>query len=181
MAKLRKFVTYRTIERPFTRRSKYSKKNFVKVYPSSKIQRFQTGDAARKFRYRFFVNAKANVQIRHNALEAARLTAVKILEKQLGKDNFFVKMRVFPHHILRENPLAAGAGADRMSTGMAHSYGKNVSSAAQLKVGQPVFEVNVDDSGLKTAKLAMKRISYKLPCKCTIEIIDVQTKKEVFV
>jgi len=181
MAKLRKFVTYRTIERPFTRKSKYSKKNFVKVYPASKIQRFQTGDAARKFRYRFFVNAKASVQIRHNALEAARLTAVKILEKQLGKDNFFVKMRVFPHHILRENPLAAGAGADRMSTGMAHSYGKNVSSAAQLKAGQPVFEVNVDESGLKSAKLAMIRIGHKLPCTCTVQAFDIEKGKEIFV
>jgi len=127
------------------------------------------------------VKTKSALQIRHNALESARLTANKALEKNLGKNNYFLKMRVFPHHILRENPLAAGAGADRMSTGMAHSYGKNVSIAAQLKQGQPVFEVDVDESGLKTAKLAMHRISHKLPCKCTIQIFDLKTKKEMFV
>jgi len=181
MAKVRKFVCYRKIERPFTRKSKYSQKNFVKVYPPSKIQRFQVGDATKVFRYRFLVKAKSALQIRHNALESARLTANKALEKNLGKDNYFLKMRVFPHHILRENPLAAGAGADRMSTGMAHSYGKNVSTAAQIKEGQPVFEVDVDEAGLKTAKLAMHRISHKLPCKCTVQAFDTKTKKELFV
>jgi len=181
MAKLRKFVCYRRIERPFTRKSKYSKKNFVKVYPPSKIQRFELGDAAKKFRYKLLVRVKNRLQIRHNALEAARLTANKALEKHLGKDNYFLKIRVFPHHILRENPLAAGAGADRMSTGMAHSYGKNISVAAQLEEGQPVAEINVDEEGLKIAKLAMKRIAYKLPCSCTVEILDTKTNKQVFV
>ena len=75
MAKLRKFVCYRKTEKPYTRKSKYAKKNFIKVYPSSRIQRFQTGDAKRSFRYKCTVKAKERVQIRHNALEAARITA----------------------------------------------------------------------------------------------------------
>ena len=181
MARIRKFVCYRTVERPFTRKSKYSKKNFVKVVPASKIQRFQVGDASKIFKYSCLIKSKSNIQIRHNALESARLTANKVLEKEVGKDNYFIKMRVFPHHILRENPLASGAGADRMSTGMAHSYGKNISSAAQLKAGQPIFEVSVDDLGLKTAKKAAQRMIYKFPCKCTVEIFNKETKKQVFV
>jgi large subunit ribosomal protein L10e len=181
MARIRKFVCYRTVERPFTRKSKYSKKNFVKVVPASKIQRFQVGDAARRFKYRFLVKSKSNIQLRHNALESARLTANKVLEKDLGKDNYFIKMRVFPHHILRENPLASGAGADRMSTGMAHSYGKNISSAAQLKAGQAVFEVDVDANGLKAGKLAAERMIHKFPCKCIVEIYDKETNKQIFV
>mgnify|MGYP000670659981 CR=1 FL=1 len=181
MAKLRKFVCYRNVKRPYTRKSKYSKKNFIKVYPSSRISRFQVGDAKRNFRYKCLIKVKEAVQVRHNALESARLTANKVLEKAVGKGNYFLKMRVFPHHVLRENPLAKGAGADRMSTGMAHSFGKNISSAAQLKAGQPIFEVNIDENGLKTGKLAMKRQAYKFPCKCTVEIIDTETGKQMFV
>ncbi|MBW3022491.1 50S ribosomal protein L16 [Candidatus Woesearchaeota archaeon] len=181
MAKLRKFVCYRSVEKPYTRKSKYTKKNFIKVYPSSKIQRFEGGDAARKFKYSVLVKVRESIQLRHNALEAARQSANKVLEKALGKPNYFIKMRVYPHHVLRENPLASGAGADRMSTGMSHSYGKNISSAAQLKVGQPVFEVRVDENGVQTAKKAMKRMVPKFPCACSIEIFDIKTGKQVFV
>lgn len=181
MARIRNFACYRTVERPFTRKSKYSKKNFVKVVPASKIQRFQTGDAVKKFRYQFLIKSRANIQIRHNALESARLTGNKVMEKALGKEGYFIKMRVYPHHILRENPLASGAGADRMSTGMAHSYGKNISSAAQLKIGQAIFEIDVNDNGLKAGKLAMHRMTYKFPCKCIVETFNVETGKQVFV
>jgi len=181
MARIRKFVCYRRLERPFTRKSKYSKKNFIKVVPASKIQRFEGGEAARKFRYKVFIKTKKDLQIRHNALEAARQTANKLLEKDIGKGGFFIKMRVYPHHILRENPLASGAGADRMSTGMAHSYGKNISSAAQLKMGQPIFEIDVEESGLQLAKKALQRMNHKFPCSCVIEILDTQKNKLVFV
>lgn len=181
MARLRKFVCYREVERPFTRKSKYSKKNFIKVYPSSRIQRFQTGDATRKFKYQCVVKSREHVQIRHNALESARVTANKAIEKVVGKGNYFLKMRVFPHHVLRENPLAKGAGADRMSTGMAHSFGKKVSSAAQVKPGQVLFELNVDANGLKAAKRAMKLQTYKYPCTCTVQILEKETGKEIFI
>lgn len=181
MARLRKFVSYRTVKRPYTRKSKYSKKNFIKVYPSSRIQRFQVGDAKRTFRYKAVIKAQVATQIRHNALEAARLTANKALEKGVGKNNYFLKMRVFPHHVLRENPLAKGAGADRMSTGMAHSFGKKVSSAAQLRKGQIIYEACVDKNGLSVAKLAMQRQIHKFPCKCSVQLYDTETGKEIFV
>ncbi len=181
MARLRKFICYRRTERPYTRKSKYSKKNFIKVYPSSRIQRFQTGDPRRVFRYRLLVKANESVQVRHNALEAARLTANKHMEREVGKGNYFLKMRVYPHHVLRENPLAKGAGADRMSTGMANSFGKRVSSAAQVRKGQPIYELYVDENGLKAGKLAVKRQSYKFPCACSIEIVDTKTGKEIFI
>ena len=47
---------------------------------------------------------------------------------------YFFQLRIYPHHILRENPLAAGAGADRMSTGMKCAFGKPISVAARVKV-----------------------------------------------
>jgi len=181
MARIRKFVCYRRLERPYTRKSKYSKKNFVRVYPASKIQKCEGGNASRKFRYQFLIKPKVSLQLRHNSLESARQCANKYLETTLSKDNFFLKMRVYPFHVLRENPLASGAGADRMSTGMAHSFGKNISSAAQVREGQPIFEVRVDKSGLVAAKKALKTMASKFPCQCLVEIFDIETKKLVFV
>ena len=75
-----------------------------------------------------------------------------------------------PHHILRENPLASGAGADRMSTGMAHSWGKPISLAARVHEGQDIMVLDVTKDMLENAKKALKRASYKLPCSCRIQI-----------
>ncbi len=181
MARLRKFTCYRGLERPYTRKSKYSKLSYVKVIPASRISRHEIGNPIKRFRYSLLLKSMRNLQIRHNALEAGRLSANKLLETHLGKDDFFLKLRVYPHHVLRENPLATGAGADRMSTGMAHSFGKAISVAAQVKRGQSIVEVDVDEEGLKVAKDAMQRFGYKLPSRCTIEVIDRETGKRVVV
>ncbi|MFO8015713.1 MAG: 50S ribosomal protein L16 [Candidatus Woesearchaeota archaeon] len=170
MAKLRKAVAYRRIERPYTRRSKYREKSFVKAKPSINIVRFDMGNLTRNFSYSVYLMADSDVQIRHNALESARLTAVRRLQPGVGKANYHMKMRVYPHHILRENPLAAGAGADRMSTGMKHSFGKVIGAAAQVRKGQPVFQVDVEKTGIKAAKNAMRKASNKLPCDCRIMV-----------
>jgi len=52
---------------------------------------------------------KTALQIRHNALESARMTCNRLLETNLGKSGYRLKIRTYPFHILRENPLAAGA------------------------------------------------------------------------
>lgn len=170
MAKLRKAVSYRRIERPYTRKSKYRKKNLVRATPHNLIVKYEMGDLKRKFAYRIDVNSKEPIQIRHNALEAARKSSNRLLEKKTGKTGFKLKIRVYPHHILRENPIAAGAGADRMSTGMKKSFGKPIGLAAQVRENQTIFEVHVDKANLATGKEAAKRISNKMPCKCQLII-----------
>jgi large subunit ribosomal protein L10e len=172
MAKLRKACAYRRLERPYTRRSKYRKLSFIKSSPSSKIVRFECGNLSRKFEKSVDLVSKGSLQIRNNAIESARQTSNKLLEKNLGKTGFRMGIRIFPHHILRENPLASGAGADRMSTGMAHSFGKAIGSAAQVKEGQALITVSVDKQNIEVAKQALKRASYKFPCACTIAIRD---------
>ena len=170
MAKLRKGVTYRKLERPYTRKSKYRKKNSVKASPHNVISRYETGDVTKKFDSRILVIASQPVQIRHNALEAARKSSNRVLESKTGKVGYKLKLRVFPHHILRENPLASGAGADRMSTGMAHSFGKPIGLAAQVYPGKPIFEISVDKANIEVAKEAAKRIAAKVPCACTVVV-----------
>jgi large subunit ribosomal protein L10e len=170
MVKLRKGVSYRTWKRPYTRKSKYRKKNFVRASPHNLVVRYEMGELKKKFDYRVDVNSTTELQIRHNSLEAARKSSNRVLEKKAGKVGFMLKLRVFPHHILRENPLASGAGADRMSTGMAHSFGKPIGLAAQVRKGQTIFEIQVDKNNIPAAKEAAHRIISKVPCTCQIVI-----------
>lgn len=170
MAKLRKAVSYRKVERPYTRKSKYRKKNFVRATPQNLIVKYDMGELKKKFKYKIYVNSKDKIQIRHNAIEAARKSSNRLLEKTTGKVGYKLKIRIYPHHILRENPVATGAGADRMSTGMKKSFGKPIGLAAQVRKDQTIFEVHVDKANLETGKTAAKRIAAKLPCKCQIII-----------
>ncbi len=170
MARIRKFVAYRRLERPYTRTSKYKEKSYIKVSPHIKISKFDMGADESKFSHKMDLVSKADLQIRHDAIESSRVTATKLLEKTIGEKSFHFKIRIYPHHILRENPLAAGAGADRLSTGMAHSFGKPIGRAAQVKTGQPIISLYIDKNNLELGKKALKRAQYKIPCSCLINI-----------
>jgi large subunit ribosomal protein L10e len=163
MARLRKFISYRKVERPNTRRSKYRKKAFVKSNPNSKIVRYNIGNTQKEFPVKFNLVSRIDLQIRDNALEAARQTATRVLEKNLGKTGFLLHMRVYPHHVLRENPLASGAGADRFSTGMQKSFGKPIGIAAQISRGQEIISVHVNKENSDVARKALQKANYKLP------------------
>jgi len=176
MAKLKKFVAYRRIERAYTRISKFRKKSFIRATPQSKVVRFEMGDARKKFDYRLNLISKQSIQIRHNAIESARQSSNRVLEKNLGKTGYHLKIRIYPHHILRENPLAVGAGADRMSTGMKKSFGKPIGSAAQVRKDQIIVTLSLNKQHTKTGIEALKRISHKLPCSYIIQAVEKKEK-----
>ena len=172
MARLRKFVSYRNLKRPYTRTSKFKAKAYIRMTPNVKIARFDTGDSNKDFDYTLNLLSKSDLQIRDNALESARQTSNKLLETYLGLNGFHLKVKVYPYHVLREHALASGAGADRFSSGMAHSFGKPIGVAARIKKGQTIFQVSVDKQNIGVAKQALERASKKLPCSCTIQLIE---------
>jgi large subunit ribosomal protein L10e len=172
MARLRKFVAYRHLKRAYTRFSKYKQLSYVRSRPVCKVVRFDVGDVAKQFPLTLHLVSKSDLQIRDNAIESARQTCNRLLEKTLGKSGFRFMTRIYPHHVLRENPLASGAGADRLSTGMAHSYGKSIGIAAQVKAGRPLFTVHIGKENVTVARQALKRASYKVPCKCSIITVE---------
>lgn len=172
MARLRKFVAYRRFERPYTRTSKFKGKSYIRMNPHPKVVRFETGNPNKDFGYTLNLLSKSDLQIRDNALESARQTSNKLLESTLGIGGFHLKVNVYPYHVLREHALASGAGADRFSSGMAHSFGKPIGIAARVKKGQTVFQVSVDKQNLEIAKQALERASKKLPCPCVIQIVQ---------
>jgi large subunit ribosomal protein L10e len=113
------------------------------------------------------------VQIRDNSLEAARVVVTQSLEKAFGKpQGYFFRLRPYPHHVIRENPMATGAGADRFQQGMRQSFGNPIGNAAQVRVGQILMEVLTDEANIKRAKTALNCARYKLPTTCRIVVQD---------
>lgn len=172
MARIRKFVAYRRLKRPYTRTSKFKAKSYIRMTPNVKVVRFNTGDPSKDFQYTLNLISKSDLQIRDNALESARMTSNKLLESFLGLNGFHLRVSVYPYQVLREHSLASGAGADRFSSGMAHPFGKPIGIAARVKKGQTIFQVRVDKQNLGVAKQALERASKKLPCSCTIQLAD---------
>jgi large subunit ribosomal protein L10e len=163
MATLRVGRCYRNITRAFTRKSKVTAKGYIKAVPTNKITRFDMGDSKGKFNTRVDFVSKQDIQLRHNSVESARMIVNRHLTEYLGtvKDYYF-KIRVHPHHVLRENKMLTGAGADRMSTGMSHGYGRPMGLAAQVPRGNVVFSVFIDaknvDKTVKALNFAKARI-----------------------
>ena len=166
---LRPAKCYSRIKRPNTRVSKHKpRKSYVKGVPFPKIRSFESGKNKEEYSVKAFLVTKGEVQIRHNALEAARIATNKSLEAALGTGMYFMKVRVFPHHVLRDNPIATGAGADRYQTGMRLSFGRPTSTAAQVRKGQKIVEVHVSPGREDNAKRALKIASSKIPVPCSI-------------
>lgn len=171
MVKLRKFSSYQRLERPYTRVSKFSNKNYVRGgYPHSKITKFSMGNGNGHFDTLLTLHSLRSMNIRNNSLEAARMASNRVLESSIGLSNYFLRVKTYPFHVLRENPLASGAGADRMSTGMQKSYGKTIGSAARVMEGQAVIEIRVNKSNLNLGREALAKGAKKLPCSCKIAV-----------
>lgn len=156
-------------KRPWTRVStRRPRRSYVKGVPTSKIHQFEMGNVAGQaaFPVVYYLVSHAEVQLRSNCLEAARMAATKWLEKNLGAAGFFLKILIYPHHVLRENAMATGAGADRFSEGMRHSFGKPVGQAARVKHDQRLMMIRVPTGSEAVAKEALRRASTKLPGCC---------------
>jgi large subunit ribosomal protein L10e len=141
----------------------YTRGKYIHGTPPPKISKFMMGDLKSKFDFRISLIAQAPVQIRHNALEAARVAANKVLFDALGETGYKIHLRVYPHVILRENRMIATAGADRLQEGMRRSFGKPSGRAARIKTGQSILDIYVNAGALDAAKQALRVGTTKLP------------------
>ena len=176
MARLRKFVCYRGMERPYTRISKFKKKSYIRADPAKVIVRYDMGDDRKQYDFEISLVSKTDLQIRSNAIESARQTCNRHMEKVLGPMGYYFKVRVYPHHILRENKIAAGAGADRFSTGMSHSFGIPTGTAAQVSKGQVIASLRVEKAHLDLGLKSINRMRHKLPSNCALVVRDLHKK-----
>jgi len=151
--------------RPFTRRAvRVHKKNFVKGIPGSKLNKFNMGNHAGDFNLTLSIVPKKRIQVRHNALESSRVAANAYIRKMLKTDSeYYLRIRVFPHQILREHAQAAVAQADRFFQGMKKPFGRPIGVAARVKEGQPIITVSSDKKNEDVLKEGLRRAGMKIP------------------
>ncbi len=168
---LRPGRTVRRPERPYTRVSKkVPRKSYVVGVPPLKTHLFEMG-TLKEYDVTLYLVSKQNAQIRDNAIEAGRIVAHKFLESNLGS-NYFMKILTYPHHVLREKPIATGAGADRYSQGMRLSFGKPAGRAVQATVGQRLVELRINKENLEIGKKALKKFGSKLSATTRIDVVE---------
>ncbi|MEM5828491.1 MAG: 50S ribosomal protein L16 [Candidatus Aenigmatarchaeota archaeon] len=155
---------FRRIERPYTRISYSVKsKNYIPGAPPAKVRQYEMGNRNLQDYIELKLIAKEDVQVRDNALEAARVMCNKFLERKVGADNYFLKIVKYPHHVLREHPIAMGAGADRYSQGMRLAFGRPVGRAVQLFRGEVIMVLRIKKEFLELGKEALRIAASKLP------------------
>jgi len=147
-----------------------TRKEFIHGVPQPKIVRFAMGDPSANYGYEVSLISLEPVQIRHVALEAARVASNRHLQDNLGEKGYYIRVPLYPHVVLRENKMIFGAHADRLQDGMRRSFGKPIGTAARVKPNQPVIVVNVNENALDIAKEALRRGASKLPHKSRVII-----------
>ena len=147
-----------------------TRREYMGGVPVSRITQFVSGNKTDKFPVKIDLVANERCQVRHNALESARITANRALEKYVGATNYRFRVHVYPFHVLRENKQATGAGADRVSQGMRASFGKNVGTAARVEVDQVVMSVETSEAHVQIAKNALRKAGMKIPTPCKVNI-----------
>jgi large subunit ribosomal protein L10e len=152
----------------------YTRKKFAKGFPPPKIVKFTMGDTKANFEVEAKLVALKRAQIRHSALEAARIATNRLLADKLVND-YLMQIHPYPHIILRENKMIFGAHADRLQQGMRRSFGKAIGTAARIEPDQTIITVKVKANGVETAKESLKRGSAKLPIPCKIIVEKLQS------
>lgn len=141
----------------------YTRREYIGGIPGSKIVKFTMGNTDGKFDYTIELQNLKDAQIRHNALEAARIAANRLLERKLERKNYMLKIIPYPHQVLREHKVLAVAQADRFQEGMSRAYGKPVGTAARVERGDLIMIAEVSEEGIEVAKEALTRAGHKLP------------------
>ena len=147
-----------------------TRKEYMGGVPASRITQFVVGNKTDKFPATVSLHVLERCNVRHNSLEAARITVTRDMEKKVGPTNFRLRVRVYPHVILRENKQATGAGADRVSQGMRAAYGKNVGTAAEVQANQIIMAIETHDQYINQAKEALFKAGIKLPSPCRVNV-----------
>jgi large subunit ribosomal protein L10e len=147
-----------------------TRKEYMGGIPASRITQFVLGNKTDEFPIKISLHALEKCNVRHNALESARITVNRQMEKKAGSANYRLSVRVYPHVVLRENKQATGAGADRVSQGMRASYGKIVSTAAEVKPNQKIITIETTKQFIEEAKIALRKAGMKIPSPCKVII-----------
>lgn len=149
----------------------YTRREYIKSIPQSKIKHYNIGNQNGDYQYKVFIVADQQGLILARALEAMRITMNRYLTENIGRGNFFLRIRPVPHHIIRERKFLGMAGADRIQKGMRRAYGKPSDRAAAIYINDIIIEIWVSEKHLKFAKEAARLALYKLGLDAHVEIV----------
>jgi large subunit ribosomal protein L10e len=124
---------------------------------------YDMGNNSKKFPVEIHLINLEACQIRHMAIEAARQVVNRELQKHMTRDEYHFRVRIHPHHVLRENKMMAFAGADRMQDGMRRSFGKPTDMAARVKANSEILSVRIDVINYDKAVLSLRKAISKVP------------------
>ncbi len=153
--------------------TRYSKskprQSYIKAMPHADLHQFRMGEMKDEFDTVMHMVSETPMIIRDNSIESARQSANKYLEVHMLGAYYFV-VRVYPHHIIRENKMIAGAGADRLQKGMRRSFGRPSDRAARLDVGTELFTIYTVSSNIDHVKKAFTKAQRKLSGKYRVVV-----------
>jgi large subunit ribosomal protein L10e len=159
----------------------YTRREYMGGVPGTRITQFDLGDKNGNFNVTVSLVAGERAAVIHNALESMRVAANRVMMKGCGSAGYHLKVRVYPHEVIRENKVATGAGADRVSQGMRQSFGKAVGTAARIDVGQPIMTVRVTPERFSIVKEAFRKANTKLPIPTKIVIEEGEEEVKKFI
>jgi large subunit ribosomal protein L10e len=151
----------------------YIKSKYNRSVPDSKIQIYELGRRkASVLDFPILINCISHERehISAEALEAARICANKYMVKHAGKDNFHLRIRLQPYHVLRINKMLSCAGADRLQTGMRGAFGKPYGRATRVFFDQPIMSIRTKPSYVDAAIEALRRGKNKFPGSQTVHV-----------
>ena len=153
----------------------YTRRQYTGGVPNNRIMRFHMGNRkaaeADEFELILKLSVDESCQVRHTALEAARQIANATIRNEAGMEGYALRVHVYPHHILRENKQATGAGDDRVSQDKRCAFGKNVGTAARCKRDTTVISISTKPRHFLKAKDALRKASMKIPSPCTTKVV----------
>ncbi|MHA1124189.1 MAG: 50S ribosomal protein L16 [Candidatus Heimdallarchaeota archaeon] len=148
----------------------YTRKKYVRSVPGSKITSYEAGNKGAPFPISVSLFTKEQCQIRHVALDATRMMSNRHMQNRAGPENYHLIIKIYPHHILRENKMMAFAGADRLQDGMRRAFGKPMDLAARVRANQSIVTIHTHPQYVEFAKRALKVGGDKLPTPYKIKI-----------
>ncbi len=140
----------------------YTRREYMGGVPNTRIAQYDMGNPQGEFPLTIRLVAEEACQIRDIAFEAARVTANRFISQRAGQQ-YHLRIQPFPHIVLRENKIAVGAGADRISDGMRGAFGTPGGTAARVRRGQTLLFIRTTPSHMKRAKQALRKAGYKVP------------------
>merc|ERR1711884_571074 len=144
----------------------YPKSRFCRGVPDPKIRIYDLGrKKAGVDEFPLCIHLVSDVleQLSAEALEAARICCNKYMVKHTAKDQFHIRIRVHPYHVLRINKMLSCAGADRLQTGMRGAFGKPQGTVARVRIGQTLMSVRTYDRHKGSVIEALRRTKFKFP------------------